>query len=298
MYLIYLSLLAAALRLHVDHAPIELARGLVLAAVPVAVYGTFQSLGLDVYEWGQQEGGPQVFATLGNANFFAAFLGIVTPVSRLDRRRPPATLPYAAHHGVGRGLGAARGRPGRRRGTAGLRARGRDAEPGHPGRQDRSGRRRHTVVAALRYTGMRSVELRSLRLDDLDLDRGEVMVRSKSAAARPVLIPRPLRPILQTYLDEIRPVTPVSPLLLVNAHRRNSTAEHGFGSEAIYREVELAGSGPVSRDGTIPTAGGTLMRPSSSALASTSTSCNDCWGTGPSARRSATPTSPSTTSAR
>jgi site-specific recombinase XerD len=97
------------------------------------------------------------------------------------------------------------------------------------------------VVAALRYTGMRSVELRSLRLDDLDLDRGEVMVRSKSAAARPVLIPRPLRPILQTYLDEIRPVTPVSPLLLVNPHRRNSTAEHGFGSEAIYREVELAG---------------------------------------------------------
>jgi site-specific recombinase XerD len=100
---------------------------------------------------------------------------------------------------------------------------------------------RYTIVASLRYTGMRSGELRTLRLDRLDLDAGQAAVVGKGARPRLVVIPAPLRPILQRFLDEVRPQLPDSPLLLANPHPAVTTPLRGFGPEALYREVELAG---------------------------------------------------------
>jgi putative inorganic carbon (hco3(-)) transporter len=91
MYLVYLALLVAALRLHVDHRPRELSRGLLAAVAPITAYGFAQVLDLDPLGWTAVEGGPQVFGTLGNANFFAALLGIATPLAlatALDRVEP------------------------------------------------------------------------------------------------------------------------------------------------------------------------------------------------------------------
>ena len=103
------------------------------------------------------------------------------------------------------------------------------------------GRLRHVIVASLRFTGMRSVELRTLRRDRLDLDAGQAQVIGKGAVQRVVVIPPPLQDILAAYLEEVRPVLPDSPLVLSNPARRVSTAHRGFGPEALYREVELAG---------------------------------------------------------
>ncbi|HVL98458.1 MAG TPA: O-antigen ligase family protein [Egibacteraceae bacterium] len=81
MYTVYAVLFGVALRLYRDHSPAHLAKALLAAAVPVSVYGLAQAAGIEPYGWNPVEGGPQVFATFGNANFFSAWLGIVTPLA-------------------------------------------------------------------------------------------------------------------------------------------------------------------------------------------------------------------------
>lgn len=108
---------------------------------------------------------------------------------------------------------------------------------------DLRGRQRHVITASLRWTGMRSGELRTLRLADVDLDAGRARVLGKGSRSRVVLLPPPLRPILAGFLTEVRPALPESPLLLANPHPFVTTPLGGFGQEALAREVELAGIG-------------------------------------------------------
>ncbi len=108
---------------------------------------------------------------------------------------------------------------------------------------DVRGRQRHAIVATLRYSGMRSGELRTLRHRDLDLAAGRAVVVGKGARQRIVLLPPALVPTLTEFLNEVRPLLPDSPLLLANAHPFVTTPQHGFGTDALAREVELAGLG-------------------------------------------------------
>lgn len=108
---------------------------------------------------------------------------------------------------------------------------------------DRRGRQRHVLVSALRWTGMRSAELRHLRLEDVDPVGGWARVVGKGSRERTVLLPPPLLGTLTAFLRELRPQLGPSPLLLVNTHPFVTTAHRGFGQEALAREVELAGQG-------------------------------------------------------
>ena len=108
---------------------------------------------------------------------------------------------------------------------------------------DLRGRQRHAVVATLRWTGMRSGELRTLRIADLDLTAGRARVVGKGSRERTVLLPPPLVAVLTQFTAEVRPRLPSSPLLLANPHPFVTTAHGGFGQEALSREVELAGQG-------------------------------------------------------
>lgn len=108
---------------------------------------------------------------------------------------------------------------------------------------DVRGRQRHAIVATLRYSGMRSGELRTLRRADLDLTAGRATVLGKGSRQRVVLLPPALVPVLTGFLAEVRPLLPDSPLLLANAHPFVTTPLHGFGMDALAREVELAGEG-------------------------------------------------------
>ena len=90
---------------------------------------------------------------------------------------------------------------------------------------------------------MRSGELRTLRRRDLDLAAGRAVVVGKGARQRIVLLPPALVPTLSEFLAEVRPRLPDSPLLLANAHPFVTTPQHGFGTDALAREVELAGLG-------------------------------------------------------
>lgn len=103
------------------------------------------------------------------------------------------------------------------------------------------GELRHTIVTTLRYTGMRSGELRTLRLDRVDLEEHRARVIGKGSRPRVVVLPPPLVPTLRRYVEVVRPHLPDSPLLLVNPHPAVTTKFQGFGPEALYREVELAG---------------------------------------------------------
>lgn len=109
--------------------------------------------------------------------------------------------------------------------------------------EDVRGRQRRIIVAALRYTGMRSGELRGLAVRHLDLAAGHAKVLGKGTQPRIVLLPPPLVELLRAFLAEVRPLLPDSPLLLANAHPFVTTAHQGFGQEALAREVELAGLG-------------------------------------------------------
>ncbi len=80
LYFTYTLVFLAVVRLYRDASPAQLARAVLFAAVPVTGYGLLQAAGVEPLSWQAVEGGPQVFATFGNANFFAAWLGIAVPL--------------------------------------------------------------------------------------------------------------------------------------------------------------------------------------------------------------------------
>lgn len=53
----------------------------VVASLPVSIYALLQAGGADPLAWASVEGGPQVFATLGNADYLSAWLGMVLPLA-------------------------------------------------------------------------------------------------------------------------------------------------------------------------------------------------------------------------
>lgn len=53
----------------------------VAGSVPVSMYAMMQALGADPLVWRAVEGGPQVFSTLGNADYLSAWLGMVLPLA-------------------------------------------------------------------------------------------------------------------------------------------------------------------------------------------------------------------------
>lgn len=71
------AVFVAAATLYRSGSPAEVFRWLLAAAVPVVAYGAIQAVGLDPLRWRTNAGGPLVFASFGNANFFSAWAGVV-----------------------------------------------------------------------------------------------------------------------------------------------------------------------------------------------------------------------------
>jgi site-specific recombinase XerD len=72
--------------------------------------------------------------------------------------------------------------------------------------EDLAGQRDHAVVATFFYTGLRVSELATLRLVDVDVVGARIRVNlGKGGKDRIVYVPPRLRPILQRYLDHVRP---------------------------------------------------------------------------------------------
>lgn len=90
------------------------------------------------------------------------------------------------------------------------------------GDTSRRGRLAHAVLAALRYTGLRCVELCSLRIGDLDLDvdARRIEVVGKGGVPRLVPVAWPLRSVLAGYLAEARPLESDSQWLFTNPRSR------------------------------------------------------------------------------
>ncbi|QBI21492.1 hypothetical protein ER308_19240 [Egibacter rhizosphaerae] len=61
-------------------APLTAIAPLLVAAIPAIGYAIVQAIGADPFPWALVEGGPPVFAFLGNTNFFSGWLGIVAPL--------------------------------------------------------------------------------------------------------------------------------------------------------------------------------------------------------------------------
>lgn len=111
------------------------------------------------------------------------------------------------------------------------------------GLADLRGRQRHALVSFLRYTGVRSRELRTLPVAEVDLSAGHAKVVGKGSRPRAVLLPAPLVDVLETHLSEVRPELPASDLLFVNPRSYGHHQPHRFEQAALGREIELAGLG-------------------------------------------------------
>ena len=77
LYLSCLALFCAGAVLYRDRLASDLVKTTLAAAVPVVLYGIVQAADLDPLGWRSSAGGPPVFSTMGNANFFSAWCGIV-----------------------------------------------------------------------------------------------------------------------------------------------------------------------------------------------------------------------------
>lgn len=165
------------------------------------------------------------------------------------------------------------------------------------GLADLRGRQRHALVSFLRYTGVRSRELRTLPVAEVDLSAGHAKVVGKGSRPRAVLLPAPLVDVLETHLSEVRPELPASDLLFVNPRSYGHPSRTGSSRRPSAARSSSRGSAPACPAATTRTSGGTPTRPSSSAPGSTSTRCSASSATPRSARPWDTPTSPSTTCA-
>ena len=77
LYLGCIVVFAAAATLYRTRSPVPVVKALLLAAVPVSAYAALQTAGLDPLSWRTSAGGPLIFATFGNANFFSAWAGAI-----------------------------------------------------------------------------------------------------------------------------------------------------------------------------------------------------------------------------
>lgn len=100
MYGTYLALFVMCTRLYRDHTPAAVVKTLLGASVPVTVYGLMQAGGIDPLGWQLVEGGPPVFSTFGNANFYAAFLGVVVPLAVWGALTGTWSTPWRVGSGV------------------------------------------------------------------------------------------------------------------------------------------------------------------------------------------------------
>ncbi len=88
------------------------------------------------------------------------------------------------------------------------------------------------IVSLLYETGLRSSELLSLRVRDVDLERGEVVVRSGKYGKRRIVFLGPLsKKALEAYLPGKRPHDPVIPLTYNALYKRLKTLAKRAGLE-------------------------------------------------------------------
>lgn len=77
LYLGCAVIFVAAAMLYRTQSPVQVVKALLLTAIPVAAYAALQAVNLDPLSWRTNAGGPLIFATFGNANFFSAWTGVV-----------------------------------------------------------------------------------------------------------------------------------------------------------------------------------------------------------------------------
>jgi site-specific recombinase XerD len=103
------------------------------------------------------------------------------------------------------------------------------------------GRQRYAMITMLRFTGLRSGELRSVRLDQVDLSTRRLEVVGKGSRPRVVPVPPVLAATLDTFVSEVRPALPDSPLLFANPHPFVEDPQRAVSEEALEWAVQRAG---------------------------------------------------------
>jgi integrase len=102
----------------------------------------------------------------------------------------------------------------------------------------------HTLLATLRFTGLRLNELVNLRLDQVNLDARRFSLVGKGNKPRMVPVPPTLAPVLRSYLEDVGPALPNSPYFFANPGSDPDHQFHGrFGPRAVHQLVRQVGKG-------------------------------------------------------
>jgi site-specific recombinase XerD len=114
-------------------------------------------------------------------------------------------------------------------------------EGDHPGKRGRVG---YTVLATLRWTGLRRNEIAMLHIDQVDLDARRISLVGKGDKARIVPIPPPLLPILDDYATSLHPALAKSAFCFVNPSAQHGGPYEGrYGPMTVAKLVKRAGTG-------------------------------------------------------
>lgn len=114
-------------------------------------------------------------------------------------------------------------------------------------RRTPGGRRDYAILLLFARLGLRSSEVSSLTLDDLDWERGEIIVRGKGSRQDRLPLPRDVGAALVDYLRFVRPASPRRQVFI-----RMEAPWRGFSSSAslaclMSRALKRAGLSPPCR---------------------------------------------------
>ena len=109
------------------------------------------------------------------------------------------------------------------------------------------GQRDYAILLLLARLGLRAGEVAALRLDDLDWDVGELLVRSKGARYDRLPLPHAVGEALAAYLRTGRPPCPTRQVFVRMRAPHRGVANGQAVSTLVHRALERAGLNPVRK---------------------------------------------------
>jgi site-specific recombinase XerD len=105
------------------------------------------------------------------------------------------------------------------------------------------GRRNHAILLLLARLGLRSKEVSTLRLQDLDWDQGEIVVRTKMQRIHHLPLTKEIGSALARYLRGTRPKCPLSTVFIRQRPPWSGLSPSGIG-QIVRRGLRRAGLKP------------------------------------------------------
>jgi integrase/recombinase XerD len=127
-------------------------------------------------------------------------------------------------------------------------------------RRTTAGRRDYAMALLMVRLGLRTGEVRQLRLDDIDWRAGELVIRGKGPRIERLPLPADVGEAIAGYLRRGRPTTAQDRTVFVRVHAPHGPLSSGAVTGSVCRAAERAGLGVVHAHVLRHTAATQMMR--------------------------------------